>query len=65
MTVATTETQPQQPTVAELEEAMTHLAATCNRYGRYDHRYAEWHQELNHLLDDRENLLLTQGPEVL
>ena len=60
MTVATAEKQPQEPTVAELEEAITHLAQTCVRYGRYDRRYGQWHEEINHLLDDRETALLTR-----
>lgn len=56
---------PQEPTAAELEEAITHLSATCQRYGRYDRRYAEWHEEINHLLTDREIALLTSSADVL
>ena len=47
----------QQPTKAELEEAITHLSQTCRRYGPGDRRYAEWHEEINHLLDDRDRLI--------
>jgi len=44
----------EEPTVAELEEAITHVRATIKRYGIYAHGYAGWHEELNHLLDDRD-----------
>ena len=47
----------QEPTIPELEEAITHLSATCVRYGQYDRRYAEWHEEINHLLDDRDRAI--------
>lgn len=47
----------QQPTIPELEEAITHLSATCVRYGQYDRRYGEWHEEINHLLDDRDKAI--------
>lgn len=55
----------QQPTIPELEEAIMHLSATCQRYGRYDRRYGEWHEEINHLLDDRQTALLTTASSVL
>jgi hypothetical protein len=64
-TVATDEKQPQHPTVAELEEAITHLAETCRRYGRFAQKYGEWHEEINHLLTDRETALLTRSGGVL
>jgi hypothetical protein len=64
MTVAADEKHPQEPTVADLEEAITHLSQTCQRYGRFDRRYQTWHEEINHLLTDRENLLLTSHPDV-
>ena len=55
----------QQPTVAELEEAITHLRATCQRYGPNARKYGEWHEEINHLLDDRERLLNDLSREAL
>lgn len=54
----------QEPTIAELEEAITHLRETCERYGPHAEKYAEWHEEINHLLDDRDNLLLTRRTDV-
>lgn len=48
---------PQEPTVRELEEAITHLRATIKRYGPHAHKYAEWHEELNHLLTDRDDAI--------
>jgi hypothetical protein len=57
VTVTTDEKTPQQPSVAELEEAITHLTATCKRYGPFALKYGEWHEEINHLLDDREKLI--------
>jgi hypothetical protein len=65
VTVATTERYPQEPTSAELEEAMVHIVATCRRYGQNAHRYGEWHEELNHLLDDWQTALLTEQRDVL
>jgi hypothetical protein len=47
----------QEPTIPELEEAITHLSATCQRYSRYDRRYGEWHEEINHLLTDRDQAI--------
>lgn len=43
-----------EPTVAELEEAITHVAATAGRTLRWEPRWVTLHEEINHLLDDRE-----------
>jgi hypothetical protein len=60
-----TATETQHPTVAELEEAITHLAQTCVRYGQHALRYGEWHEEINALLDDRDRTLNQMAAEAL
>lgn len=42
----------EEPTVQELEEAITHVRATIARYGEYAHKYPELHAELDHLLTE-------------
>lgn len=63
--IVTATEAPQHPTVAELEEAITHLSATCQRYGPYALKYSEWHEEINHLLDDRDGTLSDMARECL
>lgn len=44
----------EEPTLADLEQAITFNAQACRRYGRYWKGYARCHEEINHLLDDRD-----------
>jgi hypothetical protein len=53
----------EEPTLAELEEAITHVAATAGRYSDVDPKKARLHEELNHLLEDRDRLL-TERPAI-
>lgn len=55
----------QHPTVAEIEEAVTHLSDTCKRYGQHALKYGEWHEEINNLLDDRDRLLNQMAAEAI
>lgn len=48
---------PDEPTLDELEEAITHVAASAARYSDVDPKKARLHEELDHLLEDRDQLI--------
>jgi hypothetical protein len=49
-----------EPTVAEIEEAITHVRETAGRYSRYDPKYVRLHAEIDALLGDREQAKLRE-----
>lgn len=56
--------ETQHPTVAELEEAIRHVAATAARLPVFDYlsrpnpAHTRLHEEIDHLLDDRRAAIL-------
>lgn len=56
---------PQEPTLAELEGAITLHASQCVRYGYGWAQYAWTHEQINLLLDQRDHLLNEMAAECL
>lgn len=52
---------PQEPTLAEIEDALAFNVQVIRRYGEYSHAYPRCHEEINELLDEWEELRRIEG----